>query len=68
MKYRYFPLILAFAAAQALATQKHCEPKTPREPPVSKPEPKAEPRQAQREPGSKPCDGLIQPFWCPKAK
>lgn len=67
MKYRYLLLILAFAAAQAMATRV-CEPKTPREPPVSKPEPKAEPRQAQREPGGKPCDGISTPFWCPKAK
>lgn len=62
---KYIVLVLAFAAFQAMATQKpdHCKPEP--KAPVSKPEPKAEPR-ASRSPNDhdRPCERTIQPVWC----
>lgn len=64
---KYIVLVLAFAAVQAMATQKpdHCKPEPkPRDPPaVSKPEPRAP--QSRSDTVDRPCDrGEQAPVWC----
>lgn len=71
---KYIILVLAFAAAQAIATGKH-GPKdhTPRTPDIKTPGTPAaskapEPRQSRTEPDhDRPCERQeIKPYWCPR--